>query len=58
MTCIDDGQCVVDVQHRQGQNYDFASFAEIRSAAEKVMQRCIDPINVPAIGGYIGNVGM
>ncbi|KAL9130639.1 MAG: hypothetical protein Q9175_006969 [Cornicularia normoerica] len=53
----DDGQCVIDVVHRQDHNSDFASFLEIRHAADQVMQKCIDPPSNPAMGGFVANVG-
>ena len=54
----DDGLCVIDVVIRQDSTSDFASFSEIKEAAEKLMRQCIDPLSSPAKGGFIGDVGM
>ena len=54
---IDDGQCAIDVVSYHPQNSDFASPLEIRSAAERVMEKCIDPVGSPAKGGFVANVG-
>lgn len=55
---IDDGQCVIDITNYQSGFSDFASFLEIRYAAEQVLQKCIDPVSSPATGGFVANVGM
>ena len=55
---IDDGQCVIDVLNYQSYSSDFASFLEIRYAAEQVLKKCVDPVSSPAKGGFIGHVGM
>lgn len=54
---VDDGKCVIDVFYGKAGNHDFASFLEIRNAAEKVMQSCIDTPKEPSEGGYVGGQG-
>lgn len=58
MTTLDDGQCVIDLIQHLEQGSDFASFLEIRNAAEGVIKKCIDPLSSPAQGGFVANVGM
>ena len=55
---VDDGQCVIDLVNYQPHVSDFASFLEIRYAAEQVSKKCIDPVSSPAKGGFVANVGM
>ena len=37
---------------------DVASFLDISSAAEKVLEKCVDPPANPASGGWIKNIGI
>lgn len=54
---IDDGQCVIDVVTYYPYISDFASLLEIRYAAERVLETCIDPVGSPAQGGLVADVG-
>ena len=58
----DDGQCVVDLVHGGGKiPYDMTSFEEIRKAATRIMETCVDAKKNPrdtGRGGYKGGIGM
>ena len=56
---IDDGRCVIDVVpgHKTIIS-EQSSFEEIRVAATRVMETCVDPPQKVSRGGYVGSVGM
>ena len=54
---VDDGKCVVDVVLKGDAVSDYASPFEIREAAERVMQHCVDAPKEPSEGGDIGFIG-
>lgn len=55
---IGDGKCVIDIVHRiNGPSFDYATFDDIRIAATKIFQTCVDGIGHSKRGGFIGKVG-
>lgn len=57
-----DGKCVIDVvPGARKPSYDISSFEEIRQAATRIMESCVDATPNPrntGRGGYMGGIGM
>lgn len=56
LTNIADGFCAIDIVHKKGAVSDFATIAEIKTAATKVRYACVQN-GAPNTGGMIRNVG-
>ena len=54
----DDGECVIEIISVKPAESDVASRLDISRAAERVMEKCVDDPALPAIGGWIKNIGM
>ena len=59
---VGDGKCVIDVVPGAYKAwYDITSFEEIRQAATRIIESCVDATPNPrntGRGGYIGEIGM
>ncbi|KAI4198273.1 MAG: hypothetical protein LQ346_002813 [Caloplaca aetnensis] len=60
MLLAGDGRCVIDVVRRTNTvtTLDYATFGQIREAAMKIIQVCIDGRAINDRGGFVGEVGM
>ncbi|KAM0805193.1 hypothetical protein BDR22DRAFT_884739 [Usnea florida] len=53
----DDGACVIEIISVKPSDSDVASRLDISRAAERVLDKCVDDPALPAIGGWIKNIG-
>ena len=54
---LEDAACAIDVVHDKDKISDYASYNEIRAAASRVIDTCVES-GTPNTGGLVKKVGM
>ena len=59
ITVTGDGKCAIDIVHNNSSAiFDYATFEDIRKAATRIMEHCVENRGDGGEGGFVGRIGM